>query len=76
MMYGTEMGYGFWSLGHWLWFLFVAVLVVVPVGRILGRLGISPFWALLALVPIANLVGLWALAFTPWPASGSDTDRP
>lgn len=66
MMYGWAMmaGYGF---GHWIAFALMVVIVLYPVGRILGRIGLSPLWAVLVLVPLANLIGLWVLAFVDWP---------
>jgi hypothetical protein len=67
MMYdwGGATGYG---VGHWVVFLVMAALVIYPLGRILGRLGLSPFWSILAFVPLFNLIGLWVLAFVDWPA--------
>jgi hypothetical protein len=45
----------------------MAVLVVYPVGRILGRIGFSPFWSIMAFIPVLNLVALWVLALVDWP---------
>jgi hypothetical protein len=42
-------------------------IVIYPVGRILGRLGSSPFWSVLAVIPLINLAALWLLAFRDWP---------
>jgi uncharacterized membrane protein YhaH (DUF805 family) len=41
-------------------------LFAIPAGLVLKRMGISPWWALLCFIPVAALVGLWALAFTSW----------
>lgn len=57
-------GYG---LVHWLIFAVAIALVLYPVGRILNRMGFSPFWSLLVLVPFFNLLGLWILALRDWP---------
>ena len=57
-------GYG---VGHWIFFVVMVAVVLYPIGRILGRLGLSPFWSVLALIPIVNLIGLWLLAFVDWP---------
>jgi hypothetical protein len=57
--------YGGWA--HWLLFIAMVALVLYPVGRILKRLGYSPFWSILSLVPVVNLVGLWILATVEWP---------
>jgi hypothetical protein len=47
----------------------VAALVIYPTGRILQRMGFSPFWSVIALIPFANLVGLWIVAIVSWPYS-------
>ncbi len=62
------MGYGY---GHWFVFVIGAVLLLYPIGRILGRIGFSPLWSIVAVIPLANLIGLWVMAFTDWPP----TDR-
>ncbi|HYF60222.1 MAG TPA: hypothetical protein VEA81_14830 [Burkholderiaceae bacterium] len=46
-------------------------LLAVPMlmaGRVLGRAGYSPWWVLLVLVPVVNLIALWVFAFVRWPA--------
>ena len=60
----TMSGYG---VGHWLIFAVMVAVALYPIGRILSRLGFSPFWSVLALVPLVNLIGLWLLAFVDWP---------
>ena len=57
-------GYG---LGHWLIFAASVAIFLYPIGRILGRIGLSPFWAILAVIPLANVVALWILAYIDWP---------
>jgi hypothetical protein len=63
-MYG---GYGY-SPFHGLWLIVMIVVVAYPAGRILSRMGFSPLWTILAFVPIVNVIALWLLAFTDWPA--------
>ena len=49
---------------------FVAVaelLLAIPLGLILKRLGYSPLWALLAFFPALGMPCLWLLAFIRWP---------
>jgi len=46
-----------------LWFLVIAVLVVVPFWKLLPRYGISKYFALLAVLPAIALVLLWIIAF-------------
>ncbi len=43
------------------------LLVAIPAGIILKRLGYSMWWALLCFVPVPALIGLWLLAFIRWP---------
>ena len=62
--WGDMAGYG---VGHWLAFTVMAAVILYPIGRILGRVGLSPFWSIVALVPLLNLIGLWVLAFIDWP---------
>jgi hypothetical protein len=70
MMYGYgwsgTMGFG---PVHWIVFIAMALLVLYPVGRILGRIGFSPLWSALLFVPIVNLLALWIVAMTDWPES-------
>lgn len=47
-------------------------IVVIPYWRIFKKAGFSPFLSLLILVPVANLVILYFVAFSDWkPAPGS-----
>jgi hypothetical protein len=54
------------------------VLLAVPlwmIGRVLRRAGYSPWWALLVLVPLVNLVALWVFAYVRWPAIDGASGR-
>lgn len=64
MFYGwADMaGYG---VAHWL--AFTLMIALYPIGRILGRTGLSPFWSVLVLIPFVNLIALWVFAFIDWP---------
>lgn len=53
---------------HLLWMLVVAVIVILPAWRICAKAGYSGWLGLLAIVPIANLILLYFLAFADWPA--------
>lgn len=68
MMYNwmDMSGYG---LSHFLVFAVMVALILYPIGRILSRIGLSPFWSVLVLVPFVNLIALWVLAFSEWPSS-------
>ncbi len=45
--------------GLWLW------------ARILAKAGFSPWWALLALIPVVNPLAIWVFAFVEWPRGGN-----
>jgi hypothetical protein len=57
---------------HWLMFVVIVALVAYPVGRILKRMGFSPLWAILAFLPLINLLGLWIVALSDWPRAPAD----
>jgi len=44
------------------------VIVVVPFWQIFKKAGFSPFFSLLMLIPLVNLIMLFVLAFVSWPA--------
>lgn len=48
-------------------FLILAI-VLVPAWRILKRTGHSGWWSIIIFIPLVNLLGIWLLAFTRWPA--------
>jgi len=45
---------------------------ILMAARVLRRAGFSRWWALLVLVPVVNLVGLWLFAYVRWPAVDRD----
>jgi len=66
-----------WMMGpiHMVMLLVVAWIVwIVPLYRILGRVGINPFWAFVAIFPPLGLVMLWIVAFTDWKPAGTKTE--
>jgi hypothetical protein len=71
---------GSMSLMHWLViFFYFAILYLafgIPTACILGRLGINRWWSALAVVPLANIVGLWVVAFAHWPITDAGQTRP
>lgn len=71
MGYWPDMaGYGF---GHWLVFIVFVAVFVYPIGRVLGRIGLSPLWSIVAFIPVVNLIALWILAFADWPERRSQS---
>jgi hypothetical protein len=67
MMFDNWMSMTGFGPAHWLFFVAMVAILLYPIGRILGRLGLSPFWSLLIFVPVVNLISLWVLAFSEWP---------
>jgi hypothetical protein len=47
--------------------LLVVLVVIWPICRIVSKAGYAGAWGLLCVVPIVNIVALWALAFMEWP---------
>jgi hypothetical protein len=70
MMMNDWAGMTGFGLGHWVIFVVMVAAVLYPIGRILQRIGVSPFWSILALIPLVNLIALWFLAFADWRADG------
>ena len=53
-----------------IWHLIVvgaALATVIPAAKVLGRVGLSPWWSILAIVPLVGWFAMWAFAFAPWP---------
>lgn len=67
MMMDDWMFWPWFGFAHWIFFAIMVAVVLYPIGRILNRLGLSPFWSVLVLVPFLNLIALWVLAFAEWP---------
>jgi hypothetical protein len=67
-------GFGFWEF---LVAIFWIVAVSVPIVKILQRTGHSPWWTILAFIPLLNLLALGIFAYARWPASDrlADPDR-
>ncbi|VVD94744.1 hypothetical protein [Pandoraea terrigena] len=53
--------------------LVAIVLVGVPVWRILTRLGLSPWFTVLAFIPVVNIIALWLLSYANWPGQRAST---
>lgn len=51
-----------------LWFLIIVLLVVIPAWKITTKAGFPGILSLLVLIPVANIVFLYVLAFAEWPA--------
>ncbi|MDD4915065.1 MAG: hypothetical protein PHW13_08540 [Methylococcales bacterium] len=42
--------------------------------RILEKAGLDGWWTLVLLVPVINIIMIWAFAFSRWPNVGADAD--
>lgn len=61
--------------GIW-WFVLMVVLVILPVWKITTKAGFPGALSLLVLIPVANIVFLYVLAFAEWPALRAAEDDP
>jgi len=52
-----------------------AAAVIVPVARILKRVGVTPWVSVLALFPFVNLFGRWFFAFSPGPSDAAEVEQ-
>lgn len=55
---------------QWVLLAIYVFAIAFPVAKILRRLGFSGWWTILAFVPLANVLGLWALAYARWSPRG------
>ena len=58
------------------WFLILSLLQLVAFWKILGRMGYPPWLAIMASIPIVNLIVLYYVALTPWPREERALDPP
>jgi hypothetical protein len=49
------------------WIAILSLLQLVPFWRIFGRMGFPPWLAVIASLPLVNLIVLYYVALTPWP---------
>ena len=55
--------------------LVVLLVWVIPLAKLLSRLGFNQAWALLSFIPIAGVVLLWVIAFVQWPIADAKERR-
>ena len=63
------------SVFHWVVVGVVALIWILPLWRILERLGYRGAWALVAVFPPLALVLLWVLATRRWPIPDAQGQR-
>lgn len=49
------------------WLAILSLLQIVAFWKILGRMGFPPWLAIMASIPLVNLILFYYLAMTPWP---------
>jgi hypothetical protein len=54
---------------YFLWMLIVGLIIVVPFWKIFQKAGFNSMLAILMIIPVVNLLTVYYLAFTEWPAS-------
>ncbi|MEL7165703.1 MAG: hypothetical protein AAFY52_00180 [Pseudomonadota bacterium] len=45
-----------------IWFIIVAIAIIVPMFKLLPHFGLSPYWAFFCILPIGVIVLLWVMA--------------
>lgn len=55
------------SLTQWLAVIFFWAIVILSVRRILIKAGYSGWWAIMAVLPLGNIIGLWLFSSADWP---------
>jgi hypothetical protein len=65
LKWGADMG----TIGLWHWIIVTLLLMLygVPIATILGRLGYSKWWTIMFFIPLAQIIALWAFAYSRWP---------
>lgn len=54
------------------WVAILSLLQLVAFWKILGRMGFPPWLAIMASIPLVNLIVLYYVALTPWPRDRED----
>ena len=64
-----EFTFYYLSVGQWIAIAVFCVASLVPAARILRRAGLSLWWSIFLVIPLVNVLALWALAYSRWPAA-------
>ena len=48
--------------------LVLGLILIIPFWRLFSNAGYSGWWSLLMVIPLVNLITLYVLAFSNWPA--------
>jgi hypothetical protein len=64
---GQGMPMGFFGFGPIMWVIF-AIIIIIPFWAIFSKAGYSKWLSVLMAIPIVNIITLYFLAFSSWPA--------
>ncbi len=67
MEHGSDVSAGFAVFVLLFWVIGI-VIVIIPFWKIYAKAGFSKWLSLLMVVPIVNLIVLYVVAFSTWPA--------
>jgi hypothetical protein len=56
------------AMAGFLMTLIIGLLMVLPFWKIFGRVGFPPWLSILMIVPVVNLITIYFVAFSEWPA--------
>jgi hypothetical protein len=48
--------------------LVLGLILIIPFWQLFSKAGYSGWWSLLMMVPVVNVIALYLLAFSNWPA--------
>ena len=48
--------------------LLLGALLIIPFWQLFSKAGYSRWWSFLMIVPLVNVIALYVLAFSSWPA--------
>ncbi len=58
---------GSFTIWHWMVVLIIVFMQILPVAKILSRIGWSRWLAILSVIPVVGWVFLWVVAYARWP---------
>jgi hypothetical protein len=50
--------------------LVIGLILIIPFWQLFSKAGYAGWWSLLMIIPLVNLIALYVLAFSSWPALG------
>jgi hypothetical protein len=59
----VEFTFYYLSAGQWLFIAGVCLVSLLPAIRVVRRLGLQPWWSIIMVIPLVNVLALWAIAY-------------